>query len=213
MICSKPTADSYTYPVQLSLPKIQIQPTLNKTKWNNVDVFLSPYRMMQPTFPVLTPLHPILQLLTIPRMFQCFPNSASIRTVPTTCNALFPITIQQSSPQHSRPCSNGLTTKKPLSYHLWQAKLMHAFSLLPNHLEHGESEHCFWSLPLGSRPGCVIYHLWALGFRSYQWSENDNSTQLIRLWWNTRHRTKHRYTAVTKLIRFLQLWSFIQRGK
>lgn len=172
-----------------------------KRRW----CLLSPYRTMQPTFPVLTPLHPTLQLLTIPRMFQCFPNSSPIH-----CSHHH---LQCPFPQHSRPCSKCLTTKKPLPYHLRQAKLMHAFSLLPNNLEHGESEHCFWSLPLGARPGCVIYHLWALGSSSYQWSENDNSTQLIRLWWNTRHRTKHRYTAVTKLIRFLQLWTFTQRGK
>ena len=71
--------------------------------------------------------------------------------------------LQCPFPQHSRPCSKGLTTKKPLPYHLRQAKLMHAFSLLPNNLEHGESEHCFWSLPLvlGLAVSFTTYGPWA----------------------------------------------------
>lgn len=39
--------------------------------------------MMRPTFPILTPPHPILQLLTIRRMFWCFPNPGFVHTLPT----------------------------------------------------------------------------------------------------------------------------------
>ena len=39
--------------------------------------------MMQPTFPILTPPHPILQLLTLPRMFWCFPDPGFVHTLPT----------------------------------------------------------------------------------------------------------------------------------
>lgn len=164
---------------------------------------------MQPTFPVLACLYPILQLLTILRMYQCFPDSASVHSVPTTCNALLPITVQQSCMHHSRPCSDGLISMKPFPYQLWQAELTHAFSISLHHLEHGESEHRFWS-PSAWVPGLAVsfttYGPWApvpfskMGIIIPSLLDYEDMPSIV---------PDIGIQIGTKLMGFLQLWSFI----